>query len=73
MRLLTFEQALANAPQKRHLLLGNGFSIALKPDIFSYSSLYDSANFTKVPYAEAIFDALETRDFEAVIRVLVSA
>ncbi len=70
---ITFSSALAKSPEKRHLLLGNGFSIALKPDIFSYSSLYDSADFSKVRHAEAIFDALNTRDFEAVIRVLVAA
>lgn len=72
LELLHFEEALARAgASKRHLLLGNGFSIALKPDIFTYGALYDGADFTRVPYAERIFDALETRDFEAVIKTLV--
>ena len=71
--VVTFAQALDAAPAKRHLLLGNGFSIALKPNIFSYASLYQRADFAKVPYAGAIFEALGTKDFEAVIKVLVSA
>lgn len=71
--VLTYAKALTNSPPKKHLLLGNGFSIALKPKIFSYSSLYDRANFSDVKYATAIFEALATRDFEQVIQVLVAA
>lgn len=70
--VISFAEALERSNTgKRHLLLGNGFSIALKPDIFTYDALYNDANFDAVPHAEAIFDALETRDFEAVIKVLV--
>lgn len=72
-QIVTFEQALEGTGPKRYLLLGNGFSIALQPNIFSYTSLYDRADFAKVPYANVIFDALATRDFEAVIKVLMSA
>ena len=56
----------------RHLLLGNGFSIALKPDIFSYGSLYDNADFSAAPTVPALFEALDTQDFEVVIRHLQS-
>jgi len=42
MTILTFEAALSAANGKKHLLLGNGFSIALKPDIFTYGSLYEN-------------------------------
>lgn len=70
--VISFADALERSNTgKRHLLLGNGFSIALKPDIFTYEALYNDANFASVPHAEAIFDALETRDFETVIKVLV--
>lgn len=70
--IISFAEALDRSNTgKRHLLLGNGFSIALKPDIFTYEALYNDANFGTVPHAEAIFDALETRDFESVIKVLV--
>jgi len=71
-KLLTFDEALEiSEGGKRHLLLGNGFSISLKPDIFTYEALYDNADFSGIPYAEQLFEALDTRDFEAVIRVLV--
>lgn len=69
----SFQNALAQSSSKRHLLLGNGFSIALRPEIFSYSSLFEAANFSDIPYADKIFNALNTRDFETVIRVLMSA
>ncbi len=59
------------AGARKHILLGNGFSIALKPDIFSYGSLYGKADFSTVPHAAEVFEALETQDFEAVIRLLV--
>jgi Domain of unknown function (DUF4917) len=73
MPLLTFEQAMASIDRqaaKRHLLLGNGFSIALKPDIFSYGSLYENADFTAAPHIPRLFEALGTTDFEIVIRHL---
>jgi Domain of unknown function (DUF4917) len=71
---ITFEEALHSARgcKKRHLLLGNGFSIALRPDIFSYQSLYENADFSKAPHAKKIFDLLGTSDFETVIRALVN-
>jgi hypothetical protein len=71
MAILTFQQALSKAEANKYLLLGNGFSIALKPGIFTYGSLYENADFSNVPYARQIFEALVTRDFEAVIRLLI--
>jgi hypothetical protein len=62
-------QSISRATNK-YLLLGNGFSIALKPDIFTYGSLYENADFSKAPYLPKIFDALGTRDFEVIIRHL---
>lgn len=75
MKLLEFSEALAAAgnPKKKHLLLGNGFSISLRPDIFTYGSLLDSADFSKAPNARKLFDELETQDFELVIKHLVDA
>ena len=45
IKLLTFSQALDKAANysKRHLLLGNGFSIACEPTIFTYGSLFERA------------------------------
>lgn len=73
--VLSFKAAMrrVDGPGKRHLMLGNGFSIALKSDIFSYSSLYENANFTAAPHISRLFDALRTKDFEIVIRHLQDA
>ena len=71
MAFIDFARALRETRGvKRHLLLGNGFSIALKPDIFSYASLYDNADFSVAPHVPELFEALETKDFEIVIRHL---
>jgi len=44
IKTLSFEQALKRSENygKKHLLLGNGFSIACKPDIFAYGSLFEA-------------------------------
>lgn len=76
MKLSTFKQVLAASSQfrKRHVLLGNGFSIACRPNIFVYGKLFDRADFSKLsPGAKKAFDALETQDFERVIKVLRDA
>lgn len=64
------QQRIARS-SKKYLLLGNGFSISLKPDIFTYGSLYENADFSAAPYLQQIFEALGTRDFEVVIRHLI--
>ena len=56
-----------------HLLLGDGFSIALRKDIFSYSSLFDNADFSSEPEIEQLFGALSTQDFEIALRHLGDA
>ena len=68
---MTFQEALASTVNvKRHLLLGNGFSIALFPNRFSYTSLLDSTDFTHHPEAGQAFKTLGTSDFEVVINAL---
>lgn len=72
--LINFADALRNtAATKRHLLLGNGFSIALFRDRFSYGSLLEQADFAGLPQARQAFDLLGTTDFEAVIHALRQA
>ena len=70
--ILTFAKALESASKTPpHLVLGNGFSIALFPQIFQYGALFDQADFSiLVGPGRKIFDALGTRDFEAVIHGL---
>lgn len=75
MQLMTFEAAIADSATsaKRHLLLGNGFSIACRADIFHYGSLFAQADFSAYPEAESVFALLGTQDFEAAIRALENA
>lgn len=76
MALLTFAEALKDAQRynRRHALLGNGFSIACRPDIFAYGKLFEQADFSKIsPTAKHAFVALGTQDFERVIKALRDA
>lgn len=76
MRLYTFEDALnaSGSYSKRHLLLGNGFSIACRKDIFRYDALFEQADFSKLSAAARdSFTALGTTDFERVIKALRDA
>jgi hypothetical protein len=71
--ILTFKQALKDSEKynKRHVLLGNGFSIACRPNIFVYGRLFEQADFSKLsPSAKKAFEALRTQDFERVIKAL---
>jgi hypothetical protein len=74
-KLITLDQALKKAANysKRHLLLGNGFSIACEPTIFSYGSLFERAKPDMSPELLAVFDQLHTTDFEEAIRALKRA
>lgn len=56
--------------ERRHLLIGNGFSISLFHNIFSYKSLLETADLTKYPQIEKAFDVLKTTNFEFVIQAL---
>jgi Domain of unknown function (DUF4917) len=72
--MLSFQEALMRATElhkKRHLLLGNGFSIAARPKSFRYGRLLEEADLTalSVPGAD-LFASEGTSDFEAVIRAL---
>lgn len=73
--VISFEQALRDSSQfpKRHLLLGNGFSIACRPDIFHYGSLFGRAAFGSRKELTQVFNQLRTQDFEVAIRTLNGA
>lgn len=74
-RMMSFEDALRDSDgfSKRHLVLGNGFSIACRADIFHYGSLFSQADFSQIPEVVAVFQQLGTQDFEAAIKALESA
>jgi len=71
-KLLTFQEAISQAGNLKHVLLGNGFSISLKPDIFSYSSLFEECQKQGCISVGAmnVFKKFETKDFEIVIKAL---
>lgn len=74
-KLLTFEEAVAKAGSKRHLLLGNGFSLALKPEMFSYPSLFEECKKRECISGPAmeVFNRFKTQDFEVAIKALNDA
>jgi hypothetical protein len=74
--VITFQEALDKSKDcnRRHLLTGNGFSIACRQNIFRYDSLFNQADFSKMnPAVKKIFEVLNTRDFEIVMKSLASA
>lgn len=74
MELVSFERALEDARDivaRPHVLLGNGFSIACRPDCFRYDALLDEATFEGTSGdIRGVFDLLGTTDFENVIEQL---
>jgi hypothetical protein len=72
VKVISFKEALkqSNDYKKRHLMLGNGFSIALRPEIFTYKSLLEEADFSEAPHLSTVFEKIGTQDFEKVIRLL---
>ncbi|ACL64461.1 conserved hypothetical protein [Anaeromyxobacter dehalogenans 2CP-1] len=72
--VLTYQDALATLGDRRkHVLLGNGFSIACDP-VFKYGRLYDAAVSAGLsPRAQNVFDYLGTSNFEGVMRLLDDA
>lgn len=76
MALISLAEAFAQTEAlKRHLLLGNGFSISLFPKCFTYASLFQEAKdqglLAKAAPLEAAFAALATTDFESVMEALI--
>lgn len=70
--ILSYKEVLAELGDLRHLLLGNGFSIACKPDLFRYDKLFNRADFSKLKRVRSAFERLSTTNFENVIRALRS-
>lgn len=73
--MLTFDEAWDSLAEGTHpvVLLGNGFSRAWNTDIFDYASLYQAADFgERNTEIQELFDKLETWDFEAIMRALLS-
>jgi Domain of unknown function (DUF4917) len=77
LEVLSFQDALKDAglTPKRHVLLGNGFSIDCRPAIFTYKALLEEADFsaTTVDMKEVFRLLDDTADFELVIQALERA
>ena len=75
IKIITFQKALQHSEgcNTKHLLLGNGFSIACDPTIFTYNSLYKEADFSSHKKIKKAFNLIDTTDFELVIDALDKA
>lgn len=60
-------ESLSKKKRKVHLLLGNGFSMAYDPKIFSYNALYDFVAALGDPALIKLFEAIKTKNFELVM------
>ncbi len=74
MKLETFEDVLSsirkNPRRQFHLLLGNGFSVAYDPAIFSYNALHDFVKNVNDGDLSKILEVIETRNFEVIMQYL---
>ena len=72
--VLTFKEAIKDSEKfkTRHLLLGNGFSIACS-GTFKYPSLFEAADFPSDSHLSKVFENLDPKDFEKAIRRLEDA
>lgn len=70
-----FDEMLTNLRKKRrtvHLLLGNGFSMAYDPKIFSYNALADFVIKINDPTLVKLFEILKTKNFELIMEQLTT-
>lgn len=71
----TFEDVMLGLEKKKrtaHLLLGNGFSMAYDPKIFSYNALYDFVASLKDQLLVAVLQAMKTKNFELMMAQLTT-
>jgi hypothetical protein len=72
-KLQTYNDVLKYLHDKNrihHLLLGNGFSVAYNKDIFSYNALNEQLMHNDDEEIKAIFNILNTQNFEIVMQQL---
>jgi len=63
-------KTLNSKGRKKHLLLGNGFSIAYDSKIFSYNALNTFINDLEDEILKKLFSIIKTKDFETVMQQL---
>lgn len=73
-KLKTYQEVISylNGPKgrKKHLLFGNGFSMAYDKNIFSYNALSDFIEKTSDPLIKELFERLNTKNFELIMQQL---
>jgi hypothetical protein len=65
-------EQLRKKRRTKHLLLGNGFSMAYDPQIFSYNALAKFVDNLEDPLLQNLFTAINTKNFELVMQQLES-
>lgn len=73
MKLESFDdvtEAIAKKGRPFHLLLGNGFSMAYDPGIFSYNALHGFVEDLDDDLLSKLFEIVDTKDFEVVLQQL---
>ena len=72
--LQTYQEVITylNGPKgrKKHLLFGNGFSMAYDKNIFSYNALSNFIETTGDPLIQKLFEKLNTKNFELIMQQL---
>ena len=71
--LMTYQEVLDYCEKKKrakHLLMGNGFSMGYDHNIFSYNALYDFVEAMNDPTLTKLFEVINTKNFEAIMRQL---
>jgi len=71
--LITYENVINTLKQKnrnKHLLMGNGFSMAYDPNIFSYNALYKFIEELDNEMLLKLFKVINTKNFELVMQQL---
>jgi len=72
-KLMSYQDVIEYLDKKnrdRHLLFGNGFSMAYDSNIFSYNALSDFIVKTEDPLLTQLFDKLNTKNFELIMQQL---
>ncbi len=72
VNLKSYQEVLEYLKKKRqyHLLLGNGFSMAYSPDIFSYNALHKFIDGIEDDLLSKLFGIIKTKNFELVMQQL---
>ncbi len=71
--LKTYDQIVSELKSKnrqKHLLFGNGFSMAYDPNIFSYNALSNFIDKTNNDLLKKLFDIVNTKNFELIMQQL---